>query len=89
LANHRSALKRHRQSLVRRERNRAIKTRVKNAVKQLRIAIDSKDMEQADVLLKDATSVMDKAATKNVIHWRAAARRISRLNQAVNKLRQA
>jgi small subunit ribosomal protein S20 len=89
LANHRSAIKRHRQSLKRRDRNRAMKTRIKNAVKEVRAAIDSKDQEQAEAALQKATSVLDKAGSKSVMHRRAAARKISRLNQAVNKLRQS
>ncbi len=89
MANHRSAIKRHRQSLVRRQRNRAVKTHIKNAVKDVRSAIERKDQDQASTALRRVTSVLDKAATKNVIHRRAAARRISRLNLAVAKLSQA
>lgn len=86
MANHKSAVKRHSQSLKRNERNRAVRTRIKNVVKALRQAVEVKDMEQAQAALKTATAILDKAATKKVIHWRQAARRISRLNLAVNKL---
>jgi small subunit ribosomal protein S20 len=86
LANHKSALKRHRQSLKRRARNRAVKTRVKNVVKQVREALNSGDREQAQAVLQNATSTLDKAADKGAIHWRTASRKISRLHQAVNKL---
>lgn len=86
MANHKSALKRHRQSLKRNARNTAMKTRVKNVVKAVRQAVEQKDKEQAQKALRDATSILDKAATKKTLHWRAAARRISRLSQAVNKL---
>ena len=86
MANHKSALKRHRQSLKLRARNRAYKTRIKNVVKDVRVAIEAKDLEQAQVALKAATSVLDKAATKKILHWRNAARRVSRLNTAVLKL---
>ena len=86
LANHASALKRHRQSLKRRARNRAVKTRIKNVVKNVTpTAIEEKDADKARIALKEASSVLDSAATKKVIHWRKAARKISRLNQAVNK----
>lgn len=84
MANHKSALKRHRQSLRNRERNRAMKTRIKNVVKAVRFAVEQKDADSAATALQNATSVLDKAASKKVIHWRAASRRISRLNQAVN-----
>jgi len=86
LANHKSAVKRHSQSLKRNERNRAVRTRIKNVVKAVRQAVEVKDMEMAQAALKTATTILDKAATKKVIHWRQAARRISRLNLAVNKI---
>ena len=86
MANHKSALKRHRQSLKARERNRMMKTRVKNAVKAVRQAVESNDAEATAKALKAATSILDKAASKKVIHWRTAARKISRLSVAVNKI---
>lgn len=84
MANHESALKRHRQSLKARLRNRAMKTRIKNVVKAVRLAVEDKNMDAASLALKKATAVLDKAATKKVIHWRNASRRISRLQVAVN-----
>lgn len=86
MANHKSALKRHRQSLKARIRNRAAKTRVKNVIKVVRQAVEAKDKEQALQALQTATSVLDKVAGKKILHWRNAARRVSRLAQAVNKL---
>jgi small subunit ribosomal protein S20 len=86
LANHESALKRHRQSLKRRDRNRAVKTRIKNVVKDVREALESNDKDQAATALKLAAATLDKAASKKVLHWRNAARKIARLQQAVNKL---
>jgi small subunit ribosomal protein S20 len=61
-----------------------MKTRIKNVVKAVRFAVEQKDADSAATALQNATSVLDKAASKKVIHWRAASRRISRLNQAVN-----
>jgi small subunit ribosomal protein S20 len=86
LANHKSALKRHRQSLKARERNRIMKTRVKNAVKAVRAAIESQDNDAVAAALKTASSILDKAASKKVMHWRTAARKISRLSLAANKI---
>ncbi|MFO7729021.1 MAG: 30S ribosomal protein S20 [Desulfonatronovibrio sp.] len=86
MANHKSALKRHRQSLKARERNKAVRTRLKNATKAVRVAVEQKDAENASQALQAASSVIDKAAQKNVIHWRAASRKISRLNKAVNNI---
>jgi len=86
LANHKSALKRHRQSLKRRARNRISKTRIKNTVKDVRIAIEEKDVAKAQEALLAATSILDKAARKKVIHASQAKRRISRLQVAINKI---
>jgi len=86
LANHKSALKRHRQSLKARERNRMMKTRVKNATKALHAAIESHDNEAVANALKNVTSILDKAASKKIVHWRTAARKISRLSVASNKI---
>ena len=86
MANHKSALKRHRQSLKRRARNRISKTRIKNTVKAVRLAIEEKDVTKAQEALKDASSVLDRAARKNIIHARQAQRRIARLQTAINKI---
>lgn len=86
MANTKQALKRHRQSLKRNARNRAWKSRVKKAIKNVRLAIEAKDREAAITALRTATSLLDKAANRGVIHKRNAARRISRLAYHVNNL---
>jgi small subunit ribosomal protein S20 len=63
-----------------------VKSHVKNAVKDVRLAVTNKNKEEAQSALLRAHSVLDKAASKGVIHWRNAARRISRLSHAVNKI---
>ncbi len=89
MANHKSAIKRHRQSLLARARNRAVKTRVRNVIKAVRVALTAGDSAAAETALLAATKILDKAATKKVIHWKTAARNISRLSTAVNKSKQA
>ncbi len=89
MANHKSAIKRHKQSLQRAARNRANRTRMKNAVKAVRAAVLEKDAEKAQNAFVQATSILDKTATKGAIHWKTAARKISRLAKAVNGLKQA
>ena len=89
MANHKSAIKRHRQSLLARARNRAVKTRVRNVIKAVRSALVGGDVAAAETALLTATKVLDKAATKKIIHWKAAARNISRLTTAVNKSKTA
>ena len=83
MANHKSAIKRHKQSVKRAARNRAARTRAKNAVKAVRVAVLEKDAEKAASAFVAATSVLDKTASKGAIHWKNAARKISRLARAV------
>ena len=83
MANHKSALKRHKQSEVRAARNRAAKTRIRNVVKDVRAAIKANDPEKAQ-LLSVAASTLGKAAGKGVLHKKNAARKISRLAKAIN-----
>ncbi len=87
MPNIKSSAKRHRQSLKARERNKAVKTRVKNVAKDVLKAVEKKDPEQANQAMHTAASVIDKAAQKKVIHWKKAARKISRLNRAVASMK--
>jgi small subunit ribosomal protein S20 len=80
VANHKSALKRAKQNEIRRLRNKAVKTRVRSAVKTVRTA----PAETADGDLKAAQSIIDRAAKKGVLHKRTAARKISRLRKMLN-----
>jgi small subunit ribosomal protein S20 len=77
--NHPSAIKRHRRSLKRKLRNRAVKTHVHSAVKSAQDAMGSGDSEQAAQALREAMKVLGKAATKGVLHRNTASRKISRL----------
>lgn len=87
MANHKSALKRSRQNDIRRLRNKASKTRVKNLVKDVRVAAAGESSaEEAAARLKLAKSSIAKAAKKGAIHKRTAARKISRLDKLVNSL---
>ena len=86
MANHKSAIKRHKQSLKHAARIRAARTRVKNAVKAVRAAITGNDKEQASSALTVAASVLAKAAGKGAMHWKKAARKLSRLSRAVNAI---
>jgi small subunit ribosomal protein S20 len=86
LANHKSAIKRARQSEEQRVRNRSRKTRMKNVVRKLEEAIGSKSGEAATENLKLAVSIIDKTAAQGVIHRNTASRKISRLTRKVNAL---
>jgi small subunit ribosomal protein S20 len=82
---HPSAEKRHRQSLKRRERNRAIKTHVHSAVKLAAKAIDGADANGAQQELRQATRVLNKAAGKGALHRNTAARKVARLAHALHR----
>ena len=85
MANHKSALKRNRQSLVRRERNRANRTKVKNAIKKIDAAIDVENSaEMAQEALTTAIPVIDRAVVKGAFHKKTASRKVSRLTKRVN-----
>ncbi len=86
MANHRSAIKRHKQSEKRRLRNQAIKSSIKTATKKVREAIKRGNAEEVRALLRDATVLLDKAVTKGVLHRNNASRRISRLTTAANSI---
>ncbi|HDZ89636.1 MAG: 30S ribosomal protein S20 [Deltaproteobacteria bacterium] len=86
MANHPSALKRARQNEVRRVRNKSYKTRVKKAVKEVRIALSENSVDQARNSFIKAVSIIQKAASKGVIHKNQASRKISRLATQINSL---
>jgi small subunit ribosomal protein S20 len=89
LANTKSAEKRNRQAQKRRARNINVRTTVKDAVKSLRDTLTTKDAAKSGEALKAATRTINKAASKGVIHKRAASRRISRLAKAANRAKAA
>lgn len=86
MANIKSAKKRILVNETKAARNKAIKSKVKTSIKKVVTAIEAKDAEAAKAALKDATVVIDKAASKGVYHKKNASRKISRLTVAVNKL---
>ncbi|MBQ7915551.1 MAG: 30S ribosomal protein S20 [Firmicutes bacterium] len=67
-------------------RNKMIKSQVKTAVKKVLAAIQAKDAVAAKESLTAAISVIDKAKSKGIFHKNTAARKISRLTKAVNKI---
>jgi small subunit ribosomal protein S20 len=89
LARHLSAMKRARQNKKRRARNQARKTRVKSVVRDVRQAVAEKNLEGATAALQKATPVIAQVASKGTLHWRTAARKISRLTKQVNTLKAA
>jgi small subunit ribosomal protein S20 len=77
VANIKSQIKRNKQNEKRHERNKAVKTSLKTAVRKFREAADAGDTETATALGRDAARKLDKAASKGVIHKNQAANRKS------------
>jgi small subunit ribosomal protein S20 len=86
MSNHASAEKRNRQRLVRTERNRSVRTRIRNSLKKARAAIAAGDVAQAALPVKEASVALARAVTQGVLHQKTASRTISRINAALAKL---
>ncbi len=83
MPNHKSCAKRVKTSEAERLRNRAFRTKLRSAVKEVRTETNK---EEAQKKLKDATALLDKAAGYHLIHRRNADRNKSRLTKFVQKL---
>ncbi len=86
MANIKSAKKRIKVTETKTLRNKAIKSRVKTAIKKVDAAVAAGDKELAKANLQLAISEIDKATTKGVYHKNTSSRKISRLTLAVNKI---
>jgi small subunit ribosomal protein S20 len=84
LAIHKSAIKRHRQSLRRKSRNRHIKVGMATLIKRFRTAVGSQDAGTASESFASAERAIRKAATKGVIPKKRADRHISRMAKSLN-----
>jgi len=82
MANHRSAVKRHRQSLVRRERNQHVRATVRNAIRKARKAIETGGKD-AVAEVQAAERLLRKSVTKGVLKSRTVSRTVSRLHRAL------
>ena len=83
MANHKSSIKRARQTVVRTERNRADKSRIKSLRKKTLDAVASGDKEAATTASAKFTSAVDKAAKRNLIHSNKAANLKSKTAKAI------
>ncbi len=86
MANIKSAKKRILVNRTKADRNKAIKSGVKTAIKKVNAAVEAKDADAAKAALHDATVAIDKAASKGVYHKNNASRKVSRLSKAVNAI---
>lgn len=86
MAHSKSALKRWRQNIRHRERNKSTRTAARTAVKGAREAIAAGDADAAKLAIAAATSVLDRASKGNVVHKNAVARHKSRLMRHLNQI---
>lgn len=84
---HKSTIKRARQAEVRRLRNRTRISLTRAAIKKVHQALDQKNLDQAQMFLREASSHLSRAVSKGVIKKNTASRRISRLTLQINKLK--
>lgn len=84
MANHKSAEKRIRANEAKRVRNRYQHKTTRTVIKKLKSATSK---NEAEALLKEVSSMIDKLAKKNIIHWRKAANQKSKLAKKVNALK--
>jgi small subunit ribosomal protein S20 len=80
-----SALKANRQNITRREHNRTMRSKLRTALKAIRASLDAKDVTAAKAALSQTVSLVDKMATKGIIHRNTAGRYKSRLSSRLQK----
>lgn len=85
MAHSKSALKRWRQNERARARNKPVRTGARTAARKARAAIDA-GADDAAAAVKEAMSILDRAAKHNVVHKNAASRQKSRLMRRLNKV---
>ncbi|SFM96159.1 30S ribosomal protein S20 [Nitrosomonas communis] len=86
MANTAQAKKRARQTVVRREQNFSLRSRMRTAIKSIRKAIESGDKDLAETVFRKSTSVLDSIANKGIIHKNKAARHKSRLASSIKAM---
>ena len=86
MATHKSAIKRHTQSLKRRVVNRSHQSRLRTEIKKLRATAAGKDSAAARGLLPATLALIDRSIQKGVLHENTAARYKSRLTRMVNAM---
>ena len=80
-----SALKANRQNVKRRDHNRQMRSKLRSALRAIRASLDAKDLTAAKAALSETVSIVDKMATKGIIHRNTAGRYKSRLSSRLTK----
>ncbi len=84
-----SAIKRDRQAEKRNTRNRVVRSKIKNVVKDVEAAVAGKNAEETEKALRKAVKTISSASSKGVIHKNNASRKISRLTKRVTSASKA
>jgi small subunit ribosomal protein S20 len=86
MANIKSARKRARQAVKRRDHNMSMRTAVRTAIKNVKKAVTAGDKKTAAEILSRSASILDRSAAKGILHSNAAKRHKSRLAHAVKAM---
>ncbi|RII27622.1 MAG: 30S ribosomal protein S20 [Geobacter sp.] len=86
MANHKSAIKRNKQTEKKTDRNKHVRSTLRTFIKRVREAAELKDAAAAKEALVAAIPVIDSAVTKGVIQRNTASRNVSRLTKLVNTI---
>jgi small subunit ribosomal protein S20 len=89
VANIKSQIKRNKQNEKARQRNKAVRSELKTSVRHFRESADSGNLEAATEALRVATTKLDKAVSKGVIHRNQAANRKSAIAKRLEQVKQA
>ena len=87
MANIKSARKRARQAIERRDHNMSLRTAVRTAIKSVKKAVAGGDKESAAKVLRDSQRIIDRVVAKGVLHRNAGDRHKSRLAHALRTLK--
>ena len=85
MANHKSAIKRHHQSIQRHLRNQSVQSSIKTLIKKVKATIDGKNPEAIAEKIREVNASLDKAVVKGVIKRNTASRKLSRLARAAHQ----
>ena len=80
-----SALKANRQNVKRRDHNRQMRSKLRTSLKAIRASLDANDMDGAKTALSQTVSLVDKMASKGIIHRNTAGRYKGRLAARLTK----
>lgn len=87
MPNTRQAKKDLRQAVKANAKNTAARTALHKMQKEVRLAVEAKDKNKATELVRKLQQLLDKAAKHNVVHWKTAARKKSRLSTKINAIK--